>query len=60
MASLAEHVPAAIVVLRDTWNRRRLRAARGLARASRGCSSASYILAVEGDGYRIYVKRADS
>ena len=59
VAGLAAHLPAAIVVLRDTWNRpgyERLadwpEVARLLAR--------SYTLAVEGDGYRIYVKRADS
>ena len=59
VAGLAGHLPAAIVVLRDTWNRpgyERLadwpEVARLLAR--------SYRLAVEGDGYRIYVKRADS
>jgi len=59
VAGLAAQPPAAIVVLRDTWNRlgyERLAdwpdVARLLAR--------SYTLAVEGDDYRIYVKRADS
>jgi hypothetical protein len=58
-AALARHPPAAIVVLRDTWNRpgyERLAdwpaVAELLAR--------SYMLGVEGDGYRIYVQRAHS
>jgi hypothetical protein len=59
VAGLTGQRPAAIVVLRDTWNRlgyERLadwpEVVRLLAR--------SYTLAVEGDGYRIYVERADS
>jgi hypothetical protein len=51
--------PAAIVVLRDTWNRKgyeRLAEFPGVTRLL----DRAYTLAVEGDGYRIYAKRADS
>jgi dolichyl-phosphate-mannose-protein mannosyltransferase len=51
--------PAAIVVLRDTWNRKgydRLDELPGLTRML----ERAYTLAVEGDGYRIYARRADS
>src|SRR5262245_60380990 len=58
-AALAGHPPAAIVVLRDTWNRP------GYERladwpAVAGLLARSYMLAVEEDGYRIYVQRAHS
>ena len=59
VAGLAEHVPAAIVVLRDTWNRRGYERLADWPEVAR-LLERSYILAVEGDGYRIYVKRADS
>jgi hypothetical protein len=51
--------PAAIVVLRDTWNRKgydRLGELPGLTRVL----ERAYTLAVEGDGYRIYARRPDS
>jgi hypothetical protein len=47
------------VVLRDTWNRKgydRLGELPGLTRLL----DRVYRIAVEGDGYRIYAKRADS
>ena len=58
-AALAGRPPAAIVVLRDTWNRP------GYGRVDDWPAVAellarSYMLAVEGDGYRIYVQRAHS
>ncbi len=59
VTALAARRPAAVVVLRDTWNRRgyeRLRDWPDLERVL----ARSYRLAVEGDGYRIYAKRADS
>ncbi|HWN91634.1 MAG TPA: hypothetical protein VNQ15_09490, partial [Verrucomicrobiae bacterium] len=51
--------PAAVVVFRDTWRRAgyaRLEALPAVARLLQ----ADYRLAVEGDGYRIYVSRARS
>jgi hypothetical protein len=59
VAGLKERPPAAIVVMRDTWNRRgydRVREIPGLMPLLDG----SYTLAVEGDGYRIYAKRERS
>jgi len=58
-AALAARPPAAIAVLRDTWNRagyERLADWPALA----GLLARSYSLAVDGDGYRIYVQRAHS
>ncbi len=51
--------PAAIVVLRDTWNRKGYERVAELPDLTR-LLDRSYTLAVEGDGYRIYAKRADS
>ena len=51
--------PRAIVVMRDTWNRagyERIQEIPGLT----SLLDRAYTLAVEGDGYRIYAKRADS
>jgi hypothetical protein len=51
--------PAAIVILKDSWNRPgydRLRELPGLM----PLLDRAYRLAVDGDGYRIYAKRADS
>jgi len=51
--------PAAVVVLRDTWNRpgyERLADWPEIVRLLDG----SYTLAVEGDGYRVYARRAGS
>jgi hypothetical protein len=59
VAGLAAGRPAAVVVFRDTWNRPgydRLEDWPELARLL----DRSHVLAVEGDGYRIYAKRADS
>ena len=59
MAGLEAGQPAAIVVMRDTWNRRgydRLREIPGLT----SLLERAYRLASEGDGYRIYAKRAGS
>jgi len=58
VAGLAAGRPAAIVVLRDAWNRQgydRLGELPGLT----PLLDHAYTLAVEGDGYRIYAKRAD-
>jgi hypothetical protein len=58
VAGLAAGRPAAVVVFRDTWNHpgyERLREWPELARLL----DRSYALAVEGDGYRIYARRAD-
>ena len=58
VAGLAAGRPAAIVVLRDAWNRQgydRLGELPGLT----PLLDRAYTLAVEGDGYRIYAKRAD-
>jgi len=57
VAGLEAGQPAAIVVMRDTWNRRgyeRLQTVPGLPQVL----DHAYTLAVEGDGYRIYAKRA--
>ena len=59
MTGLETGRPAAIVVLKDTWNRPgydRLRELPGLM----PLLDRAYRLAVDGDGYRIYAKRADS
>ncbi len=59
VAGLDAGRPAAILVMRDTWSRRgydRLRELRGLT----PLLDQAYTLAVEGDGYRIYAKRARS
>jgi hypothetical protein len=59
VASLEVGQPAAIVVLRDTWNRKgydRIGELPGLTRLL----DRAYTLAIDGDGYRIYAKRADS
>jgi hypothetical protein len=59
VAGIAAGRPAAVVVLKDTWNRagyERLRSWPELA----GLLDAGYALAVDGDGYRIYAKRAGS
>ena len=50
--------PAAIVVLRDTWNRRGYERLAGLARGRAAARALVLRLAVEGDGYRIYAKRS--
>jgi len=59
VAGLEVGRPAAIVVMRDTWNRPgydRVREIPGLTTLL----DRAYALAVEGDGYRIYAKRAGS
>jgi hypothetical protein len=59
VAGLEARPPAAIVVLRDTWHRPgydRLREVPGLM----PLLDRAYALAVTGDDYRIYAKRADS
>jgi hypothetical protein len=59
VSGLEARPPAAIVVMRDTWNRPgydRLREIPGLM----PLLDRVYALAVEGDGYRIYAKRAGS
>jgi Dolichyl-phosphate-mannose-protein mannosyltransferase len=59
MMGLETGRPAAIVVLKESWNRPgydRLRELPGL----QPLLDRAYILAVDGDGYRIYAKRTDS
>ena len=59
VAGLDSARPAAIVVMRDTWNRpgyERLREVPGLM----PLLDRAYTLAAEGDAYRIYAKRAGS
>src|SRR5262249_21238344 len=59
VAELAAGRPADIVVFRDTWNRPgydRVAQWPALARLL----ATEYTVAVEGDGYRIYARRADS
>jgi hypothetical protein len=58
-AGLAAAPPDAVVIMRDTWNRpgyERLREWPEVA----SLLERRYILAVDGDGYRIYAKRAGS
>jgi hypothetical protein len=59
LRDLAAAPPAQVVIFRDTWNHEgygRLREWPAL----EGFLDRSYVLAVDGDGYRIYAKRPDS
>jgi 4-amino-4-deoxy-L-arabinose transferase-like glycosyltransferase len=51
--------PAAIVVMRDTWNRAGYERIEEIPRL-KSLLDRDYMLAVEGDGYRIYAKRVRS
>jgi len=59
LSRLAAGRPAAIAVLRDTWNHSGYERFDEWPEFERVLER-SYRLAVEGDGYRIYVQRADS
>ncbi|HXJ82211.1 MAG TPA: glycosyltransferase family 39 protein [Candidatus Methylomirabilis sp.] len=57
VAGLEAGQPAAIVVMRDTWNQPGYERLQTMPRLTQVLDRA-YTLAVEGDGYRIYAKRA--
>lgn len=59
IAGLAARPPAAIVILRDTWNRKGYQRFDEWPEVPR-LLARDYRLAVDGDGYRIYVQRARS
>ncbi len=59
VAGLGARRPACIVVLRDSWPRESYERLAGFPELLE-LLDRSYTLAVEGDGYRIYAKRADS
>ncbi len=58
VAALAAAPPADIVIFRDTWNRPGYERLRGWPALDQFLDR-GYILAVEGDGYRIYDRRAN-
>jgi hypothetical protein len=59
VAGLRAAPPVAVVVLRDTWNRKGYDRFRDWPDLERILAS-TYRLAVDGDAYRIYARRADS